>query len=113
MLVALSNMISMYFPKREELSFLVVLALPNASMIGFVARIASSVLLMASWPFLTLVLSGDSLVAKYRMMYFALTVFPAPDSPETTIVWFLLSRSISLSPVSRVFAARHRQTGRE
>lgn len=32
----------MYFPNREELSFLVVLALPNASMIGFVARICSS-----------------------------------------------------------------------
>jgi len=27
----------MYFPKREELSFLVVLALPKASMMGLVA----------------------------------------------------------------------------
>lgn len=36
----------MYFPKREELSFLVVLALPKASMMGFVARICSSVSLI-------------------------------------------------------------------
>jgi hypothetical protein len=32
----------MYFPKRDELSLRVVLALPNASMIGLVARICSS-----------------------------------------------------------------------
>ena len=36
----------MYFPNREELSFRVVLAFPNASIIGFVARICSSVSLM-------------------------------------------------------------------
>jgi hypothetical protein len=30
---------SMYFPKREELSFLVVFALPKASMIGLVATL--------------------------------------------------------------------------
>jgi hypothetical protein len=29
----------MYFPKREELSFLVVFALPKASMIGLVATL--------------------------------------------------------------------------
>lgn len=37
---------SMYFPNLDELSFLVVLAFPNASMIGFVARICSSVSLI-------------------------------------------------------------------
>lgn len=37
---------SMYFPKRDELSLRVVLALPKASMIGFVARICSSVSLI-------------------------------------------------------------------
>lgn len=33
---------SIYFPNLELLSFLVVLALPKASMIGFVAKICSS-----------------------------------------------------------------------
>ena len=33
-------------------------------------------------------------------MYLAETVFPAPDSPETTIVWLRPSRSISLCFVS-------------
>lgn len=37
---------SMYFPNRDELSLRVVLAFPKASMIGFVARICSSVSLM-------------------------------------------------------------------
>lgn len=37
MLAPSSNWISMYLPKRELLSFLVVLALPKASMIGLVA----------------------------------------------------------------------------
>lgn len=41
---------SMYFPKREELSFLVVFALPKASMIGLVAKICSSVSLIPLAP---------------------------------------------------------------
>jgi hypothetical protein len=40
----------MYFPNRDELSFRVVFALPNASMIGFVARICSSVSLIPLAP---------------------------------------------------------------
>ena len=30
-------------------------------------------------------------VAKYRIAYFALTVLPAPDSPETMIDWLRFS----------------------
>lgn len=42
---------SMYFPKRDELSFLVVFAFPKASMIGFVASIClSTSLIPASSP---------------------------------------------------------------
>ncbi|KAH3664626.1 hypothetical protein OGATHE_003441 [Ogataea polymorpha] len=77
-----SNRISRYLPNLDELSFLVVLALPKASMMGFVAKICFSVSDM-SW-----LLWSESTDAKYRMMYLADTVFPAPDSPETTIDWF-------------------------
>lgn len=79
----------MYFPNREELSFLVVLAFPNASMMGFVANICSSVWLIPPGVVPTFRLFGffgSSTVAKYLIMYLALTVFPAPDSPLTTIV---------------------------
>src|SRR6266480_6693180 len=98
MSVFLLNRISIYLPKREELSFRVVFALPKASMIGFVARICSSVWVIAAVPRCLLLDAdtGDSRVAKYRITYLALTVLPAPDSPETTIVWFLSSRSMSL-----------------
>lgn len=97
MSVCLLNMISMYLPKREELSLRVVLALPKASMMGLVARICSSVSLIESiLPLRLPGLSGDSRVAKYLIMYLALTVLPAPDSPETTMVWFFWSRNMSL-----------------
>ena len=33
-------------------------------------------------------------VAKYRIAYLALTVFPAPDSPETMMDWFRFSLKI-------------------
>src|SRR5277367_2659346 len=80
---------SMYFPNREELSFLVVFALPKASMMGLVAKICSSVWLIPPGvvpTFRRFGFFGSSTVAKYLIMYFALTVFPAPDSPLTTIV---------------------------
>src|SRR5271154_2887964 len=80
---------SIYFPNREELSFLVVFAFPNASMMGFVAKICSSVWLIPPGvvpTFRRFGFFGSSTVAKYLIMYFALTVFPAPDSPLTTIV---------------------------
>lgn len=79
---------SMYFPNRELLSFLVVLALPNASMIGLLARICLSVSLKFS-PSDVLPVSvrrrdedagreGSSTDAKYRRMNLADTVLPAP-----------------------------------
>jgi len=48
-------------------------------MIGFEANTRFSTCVSASAP---------QTVAKYRMAYFAETVFPAPDSPDTMIDWF-------------------------
>ncbi|KAH3682258.1 hypothetical protein WICPIJ_006768 [Wickerhamomyces pijperi] len=90
MVVLSLKRISKYLPKREELSFLVVLALPKASMIGLVAKICfsvSDISILVSWPpreFSEVV--NSSTEAKYLMMYLADTVLPAPDSPLTTIV---------------------------
>lgn len=78
----------MYLPKRELLSFRVVLALPKASMIGLLARICLSVSLRFS-PSDPEPVSirrrddeagrdGSSTEAKYRKMNLADTVFPAP-----------------------------------
>lgn len=99
----LSKLISVYFPKRLLLSFLVVFAFPIAwrgtpplqvrnseiarkprpchtSVIGLDARTLSS----------TRALLPDLLTtAKYLMAYRADTVFPAPDSPLTMMDWFL------------------------
>lgn len=97
----LSKLISVYFPKRLLLSFLVVFAFPIAcrgpppqvgdsetcephprhtSVIGLDARTLSS----------TRALLPDLLTtAKYLMAYRADTVLPAPDSPLTMMDWFL------------------------
>jgi hypothetical protein len=84
----------MYLPNREELSFLVVLAFPNASMIGLLARICRSVSLMPSSsppPSIRprraddpLLLAGSSTEAKYRRMNLADTVLPAPLLPVSS-----------------------------
>lgn len=50
----------MYFPKREELSLRVVLALPNASSTGLVARICRSTSLDSSRDAFVLVLVFES-----------------------------------------------------
>lgn len=63
-----------YLPNRDELSFRVVLALPNASRIGFVARICRSISLESSRENLGFVFvsaSGGFTDARYRMMNFA------------------------------------------
>lgn len=99
----LSKLISVYFPKRLLLSFLVVFAFPMAwrgtppcqvrnseraceprlchtSVMGLEARTLSS----------TRALLPDLLTtAKYLMAYRADTVLPAPDSPLTMMDWFL------------------------
>lgn len=64
----------MNLPNLDELSFLVVFALPMASMIGKEARTFFSTWVSVVEP---------PTVAKYRIVYLADTVFPAPDSPET------------------------------
>ena len=87
MLNCLLKSISMYFPNLEELSFLVVLALPIASMIGEETITRRSTLV--STPVLpsptSFAPAVPPTVAKYLMAYFALTVLPAPDSPDTMI----------------------------
>ena len=115
-----SNIIWMYFPKREELSFLVVFALPMASMIGLEARTRFSIVLLnivedvvevvipdlfmieedIIWEAVMLLLSllpaaslTLAMLAKYLMANLAETVFPAPDSPDTINDWFLDSLS--------------------
>lgn len=86
----------MYFPKRDELSFRVVLALPIASMIGLEASTLFSIEPVDdavdddSFPGDTVPVAMD---AKYRIANFADTVLPAPDSPETMSDWFRDSRS--------------------
>jgi hypothetical protein len=82
----------MYLPKRELLSFLVVLALPKASMIGLLAKICLSVSLRFSESESFPVSArrreeeagreGSSTDAKYRKMNLADTVFPAPLSSQ-------------------------------
>jgi hypothetical protein len=64
----------MYLPKRDELSFLVVLALPKASKMGFVAKICRSISLESSRDNLVFDLFvefGGFTDARYRMMNFA------------------------------------------
>lgn len=73
----LANNSLVNLPKRELLSFLVVLALPIASIIGLLARTFRSMFVSDSLP---------PTAAKYRMAYLALTVFPAPDSPDTMML---------------------------
>jgi hypothetical protein len=78
----------MYFPKRELLSFLVVLALPKASIIGLLAKICLSVSLRFSESESFPVSGrrreeeagreGSSTEAKYLRINLADTVFPAP-----------------------------------
>ena len=80
------KMISMYLPKRDELSFRVVLALPIASITGFEARILASICVSPSS-----VPGAPQTVARYRIANLALTVLPAPDSPDTMIDWHLPS----------------------
>lgn len=64
-----------YLPKRDELSFLVVFALPKASRMGLVARIWRSISLESSKENFVLVLldweSGGLTEARYLMMNLA------------------------------------------
>ena len=75
--------ISIYLPNLDELSFRVVFAFPMASMIGDEARTRFSIW-VSVW-------EVPPTVAKYLMAYLALTVLPAPDSPDTMMDWSRLS----------------------
>lgn len=81
-----SSNILTYLPKRLELLFLTVFAFPNASNIGLHLKIFSSIGIESPkfWPLWSL------REVKYYIENFAFSVFPAPDSPEITIAWFLL-----------------------
>jgi hypothetical protein len=74
----------MNFPNLELLSFLTVLALPQASSTGLVWTILSS-----SEASPSLRLPDAPMVAKYAMTFFVFSVLPAPDSPVIRIDWFL------------------------
>ncbi len=78
-LVLLSKYKAVYFPNLEELSFRKVLAFPKASSKGLQFKILSSIgtnpiLFRAPW-----------ILVRKAMHRFALSVFPAPDSPEIQI----------------------------
>lgn len=63
------NIHSFALTNRLELSFLAVFAFPNASRIGFVCNISCSIPL------------PPPRAAKYCIVIFAVSVFPAPLSP--------------------------------
>lgn len=70
------NSMSIYLPKREELSFLLVLALPNASSTGLLCRRRS---LTRSTSHL-----WREVAARNLRTCLLASVLPAPDSPEIT-----------------------------
>ena len=71
-------MILTYLPNLDELSFLTVLALPNASKIGLQAIIFSSILWVGSTTL------PDNYVKKF-IAILAFSVLPAPLSPLITM----------------------------
>lgn len=71
----------MNFPKREELLFLSVWALPKASSIGFALRICceraeNCLVSEREWG-----VSDVATAARYWITFFVFSVLPAPDSP--------------------------------
>ncbi len=65
--------------KREELSFLVVCAFPNASRTGLD--------MMSKFLTFSTSLAMGVILAKYLMMIFDASVLPAPLSPISNTVW--------------------------
>eukprot|EP01139_Manchomonas_bermudensis_P019489 Amastigsp_a676848_41.p4 type:complete len:136 gc:universal Amastigsp_a676848_41:625-218(-) len=72
---------SMYLPNRELLSLRSVLALPNASRIGFDSMSLVLIRSASAVPLET--------CAMYRMKILDASVLPAPDSPVITTHWFV------------------------
>lgn len=81
-----------YFPNQDELLFLTVFALPNASRIGLQSRILSSIVtyFYSSFASRSSPLANEVILVRNFIAYLALTVFPAPDSPDITIACFIL-----------------------
>lgn len=71
------NLAWMYLPKRLELSFRTVRALPNASKIGLDSNTCCSIVPSSVEPVRL------PRMARYFMMILHVSVFPAPDSPLT------------------------------
>jgi len=95
-----SMFILMNLPKREELSFLRVRALPKDSRRGLEDNtLSSSVFCFSTLLFpvsvlsllllvLLLILAVESflcILARYCIIFLVASVFPAPDSPEMTM----------------------------
>jgi hypothetical protein len=80
----------MYFPNLDELLFLAVLELPKASRTGLVLKILVSIGALLGSIFLV-----PSEVRK-AIAILALSVLPAPDSPEITIPYLILFSIIYL-----------------
>ena len=81
----------MNFPKRDELSFRTVFAFPKASKIGLLSSRRWTVIsrpLMRSFAVGTEDSVGrvHSAVTRWLITIFTVSVFPAPDSPETKMV---------------------------
>ena len=74
----LSNSSMRNLPYREELLFMEVLALPNASSTGDEARIRFSIPSSPSTDF-------EAQYARCLSTFFAVSDLPAPDSPEITM----------------------------
>lgn len=71
----------MNFPKRDELLFRTVCALPKASRIGFARRICSERLERLRPPDFGRGVSEFATAARYWMTFLVFSVLPAPDSP--------------------------------
>ena len=112
---AAENWISTNLPKREELSLRTVLALPKASRSGLDSRTCCSTpgrrrrraaagaeggaaaeaepCLLPPLP--AAAAASSPTQARYCIISLAVSVFPAPDSPETRIDWLRCRRRFS------------------
>ena len=73
---------TVYFPKRELLSFLKVLLLPKHSNSGL-----QLIILVPMGMLWTLFRASRILMMKDKHLL-VLSVFPAPDSPDMQMAWF-------------------------
>jgi hypothetical protein len=87
-----SKLMSMYLPKREELSFLLVLALPNVSRIAF----------DCSSTFFTLhkkLFVGIKTLHKNELILFHLSISCCPPALVTAAMYFIIIFDASVFPL--------------